>query len=70
MDGKFWMIVVDGGNAPTKRHTSLVLAREEAERLASKEGRRAHILESTVHCQPMRLVQWSDSTEQMQAVTA
>ena len=70
MDGKFWMIVVDGGNAPTKRHTSLVLAREEAERLASKEGRRAHILESTTYCQPVKLVQWSDATEQFKGVTA
>ena len=44
---KFWMVVVDGGNAPGKRQATLTEAKQEAARLAIKEGRTAHILEVT-----------------------
>ena len=44
---KFWMVVVDGGNSPGKRQVTLDDAKQEAARLAVKEGRTAYLLELT-----------------------
>jgi hypothetical protein len=41
----FWMVYVDGGGAPAVRWTSLGQAESEAQRLATKEGRTAYVLE-------------------------
>ena len=41
----FWMVYVDGGKAPAVRWTSLEQAESEAQRLATKEGRIAYVLE-------------------------
>lgn len=41
---QFWMVYVDGGDSPRHQHTSYQSAKEEAERLARKEGRRVFVL--------------------------
>lgn len=42
----FWMIYVEGGNAPTYKHTNYESAVAEAKRLAELTGRPATILVS------------------------
>ena len=45
---KFWMVFAEGGQAPNKQYFSKVDAREEAKRLAKKNGRPVYMLESVV----------------------
>ena len=46
MDNGFFMVFVEGGNAPTVQHDNLKEAEEEAKRLADKCGKKVSILES------------------------
>lgn len=55
---KFWMVSLEGGNAPTARHATLQAAEAEAARLAYKTGNPAHILEHIITCEPKREVVW------------
>lgn len=43
---KFWMVYVEGASSPTKHHWSYKEAYEEAERLVTKTGKQAYLLES------------------------
>ena len=57
---KFWMVTLDGGNAPTARHATIELARAEAARLSAKHAVPAHVLEHVITCQPQFNVSWSE----------
>lgn len=46
MEDTFYMIYVEGGNAPTFTHTTIDTALEEAKRLAKLTGKKAYILEA------------------------
>ena len=56
---KFWMVVTDGGGAPTARHPSIEVARQEASRLAAKCHTSAHVLEVVDSCAPREDVVWT-----------
>ena len=56
---KFWMVTLDGGNAPTARHATLELAKAEAARLSAKNAVAAHVVEHIATCQPRFDVAWS-----------
>lgn len=43
---KFWMVFAEGGQAPNKQHFSEAEARQEAQRIAKKNGQLAYVLES------------------------
>jgi hypothetical protein len=43
--GKFWMVWRADGPVPTIQHTTLESARQEAERLASRQSGEFHVLE-------------------------
>jgi len=47
---KFWMLFVEGGNSPTKRHYDRGEAEREAERLCNTNGHMVHLLESVSFC--------------------
>lgn len=59
MVNKFWMVVIDGGQAPNARHAEKDLAMKEAERLSCKSNNKAYVLESTDMCEPVGRVQWT-----------
>jgi len=42
---KFWMVLLEGRQAPRRKHESLAVAYAEAKRLRDKENRTAHVLE-------------------------
>ena len=44
MANKFYMIFVEGGNAPAVKHSNYNLAEIEAKRLAEVTGKKAYIL--------------------------
>lgn len=47
MNTPFWMVFVEGGHLPVKKHHRKELASEEAERLARlNPGKNVHVLES------------------------
>ena len=45
-DSVFWMVFVDSGRAPTKKHGNLIDAMDEARRLSIKEGSTVHVLQA------------------------
>ena len=45
MNDKFWMVIVDGGKAPEKRHANKCDAVAEAGRLYLVMNKRAYVLE-------------------------
>jgi hypothetical protein len=45
---KFWMVLREGGTAPTMRHETLQNAEEEAKRLTTKHGDAFYVLEAVV----------------------
>lgn len=51
---KFYMVFVDGGNPPTKKHDTRESATKEAERLAIKENKVTYVMEA-----------WSSHTPQI-----
>jgi hypothetical protein len=58
---KFWMVSVDGGNAPTKRYASFDEAKAEAARLATKESKPAHVLGLEATATPTFNVTWNST---------
>ena len=52
---KFWMVYVEGTSSPTQKHESLILAKEEAERLVLKTGRTTYVLEATLLAKPSQV---------------
>lgn len=54
---KFWMLYVEGGNAPTFAHRTIASARAEAERLAEKLGKKVYVLEAVSVCE-LKKCQW------------
>ena len=51
-DKVFYMVFLEGGNAPTVRHPSLADAEEEAARLTNKFARPAFVLEAVTVMTP------------------
>lgn len=60
---KFYMVVIDGGQAPNARHPDKDTARKEAERLACKSNNKAYVLEAIEVCEPVGRVQWTTMLE-------
>ena len=60
---RFWMVYLDGGSAPTFQHLSRRAARDEAEILCKKTGKRAYVLEATETC-ALKAVEWTRLKEE------
>ena len=63
MVGKFWMVYVDGGNAPCHQHETKKSAIEEAKRLLLLSGNQAktiYVLEAIESC--CYEIKWETST--------
>ncbi len=43
---KFWMVYVEGGNAPAHKHWSLEQASNECDRLATRTSKSVYVLEA------------------------
>ena len=48
---QFWMCYVDGGGAPTHKHSQQALAMAEAERLSGEKGQRVFVLKAEIFCE-------------------
>lgn len=58
---KFWMLYVEGGSAPARKHENEQDARTEAERLAKTIGKIVVLLEAKAICACLEPpVQWGD----------
>lgn len=63
MSQDLWMVSVQGGNAPSKYHSTLVDAKAEAERLACLTGNRnnrVYVLKVEAVLEPKNSHQWND----------
>lgn len=52
MKKTFFMVYVDGENAPVVKHDTKEKADQEAKRLANKHGKETHVLESIIMVEP------------------
>ena len=52
---KFWMVYVEGTSGPVIKHESLILAKEETEKLVLKTGRTVYVLAATLLAKPSRV---------------
>lgn len=50
MNADFYMCYVDGGSAPTVRHSTREIARKEAERLTRSTKRTTYVLRAESEC--------------------
>jgi len=57
-EAKFWMVVVDGKDGPSKRHKSYAVACAEAERLCEKEHGNVYVLETVRRHYPKFVLCW------------
>lgn len=63
MDKKFYMVFVEGENAPTKQHSDFIDAQKAAQRLSNKLGKTVFILETTACVTPREINECVDSFE-------
>ena len=49
---KFWMVYLEGGNNPRRKHETYEAAAAEAERLARTERKAAYVLFTAAVCEP------------------
>jgi len=59
----FYMVFVEGGHAPERKHETLEAAVQEAERLCKKQGQRTFIMKAVAACTPM--VTWETTVGNM-----
>ena len=54
----FYMVYVNGGTQPTKRHADHASAMREAERLASQLRKETYVLKAESVCRPVSQTTW------------